>query len=438
MFPRSARLTTLLGCVLLLATSAALADQIELKGGIRIEGEILEQTEQFVRVRVNPSGKEVNWPLAQVVAVTVGGERQVITAPAPAPSAGVPAVAAAAPAAPPAQTANREVTPLEVDGLIYEQGRKQPEWWDSVQVNYPTTLDLNWEEPSGPWDASKNVGQFIWERINSNPRRWREGVKFVHLLLNRNKNSALATQHAMDGLVGMYHNLLQDWPRAAFWLQQIGRRRALNSRERVLLANCYWRMGSRVMAVDTISNLRIDTTGGRLIQLWADMGDLRTALNLAELTAQTSAAADAYLAAGNACRQYGHYPQALGYYRNALAVAQGNEHRELAVKRARANIEAIVLFESLDLSRVPDGTYEDQSIAYNGQVRVAVTVSGGRIESVKILKHNEKQFHSAFTETTEQIIAEQGVARIDATTGATVTSSAVVNASAKALSKAMQ
>ncbi len=438
MFPRSARLTTLLVCVLLLAASVVLADHVELRGGIRIEGEIIEQTERFVRMRVKASGKEVNWPLGQVVAVTVGGERQVVTAPAPAPALATDAPAVAEPAAPPAEAGGREVTPLEADALIYEEGRKQPDWWDSVQVNYPSTLDLNWEKPTEPWDAKKNVGQFIWEIISSNPSRWREGVKFVHQLLIRNQNSPLATQHAMDSLANMYHNLLQDWPRAAFWLQQIGRRRGLNTHQRILLANCYWRMGCRVMAVDTVSNMRIDIAGGRLIQLWADMGKLQTALNLAEATAQIGAADSAYLAAGNACRQYGHYPQALDYYRRSLAFAQRRKNNDLAVKRARANIEAIVLFESLDLSRVPDGTYEDESMAFNGQVRVAVTVRGGRIESVEIRRHKEKQFHSAFTETVGQIVAKQGVGRIDATSGATVTSSAVTNATAKALSKAMK
>ncbi len=406
----------------------ALADVVELKGGVSIEGDVIEQTALSVRMRVDPSGREVNWPLDRVVAVTVGGERQAITAPAPAP----------APAAAPVEAGDREMTPSEAEALIYEQGRKQPDWWDSVQVTYPDTMDLSWPHPTKPWDASKNPGQFAWEIISSNPRRWREGVKFMHQILIFNQQRPAAAMRAMDKLAGMYHNLLQDYPRAAFWLQQIARRRYLRPGQIVELANCYWCMGCRDMAVRTVSNMRIDNVGGRLIQLWADMGDLRTALNLAEATAHTGGADRAFIAAGNACRQYGFYPEALDYYRRALAIAQRYKDRDLNVKRARANIEAVVLFETLDVTRVPDGVYEDQSMGFNGPIRVSVTVAAGRIESVEVLQHNEKQFFNAFTETAAQVVANQGVRGIDATTGATITSSAVMNAAAKALSAAMQ
>ena len=250
--------------------------------------------------------------------------------------------------------------------------------------------------------------------------------------------SLAATMRAMAKLTEMYHNLLQDYPRAAFWLQQIARRHYLRPGQVVELANCYWSMGCRTMAVDTVSNMRTDYVGGRLIQLWADMGDLQRALAIAEATANTGGADRAFIAAGNACRQYGFYREALGYYRRALAISQRYKDRDLNVKRARANIEAVVLFETLDVARVPDGVYEDQSMGFNGTIRVSVTVAAGRVESVEILQHNEKQFFNAFNEMTAQVVANQGVRGIDATTGATITASAVMNAAAKALSKGMQ
>ncbi|MHC4170054.1 MAG: FMN-binding protein, partial [Planctomycetota bacterium] len=88
--------------------------------------------------------------------------------------------------------------------------------------------------------------------------------------------------------------------------------------------------------------------------------------------------------------------------------------------------------------RIPDGTYRASSTAYAGQLHVAVTVQSGRIESVKITKHKERQFYSAFTDTPNQIVARQSVKGVDAVTGATMTSEAIINAAAKALASAMR
>ena len=90
------------------------------------------------------------------------------------------------------------------------------------------------------------------------------------------------------------------------------------------------------------------------------------------------------------------------------------------------------------LRRVPDGTYQASSPGYAGDVRIAVTVAGGRIQSVKVVHHQEKQFYSSLTETPQRIIEKQGVKGVDATSGATVTSEAIINATAKALWRGMR
>jgi uncharacterized protein with FMN-binding domain len=66
-------------------------------------------------------------------------------------------------------------------------------------------------------------------------------------------------------------------------------------------------------------------------------------------------------------------------------------------------------------------------------VQVAVTVKDHRIEAVRITQHKEKQFYAALTDTPAKIIAKQGVKGVDATSNATITSEAIINASAKAL-----
>lgn len=67
-----------------------------------------------------------------------------------------------------------------------------------------------------------------------------------------------------------------------------------------------------------------------------------------------------------------------------------------------------------------------------------VTVQNGRIESVKVVQHKEKQFYSAITDTIRKIIEKQGMKGVDATSGATITSEAIINATAKALARQMK
>ncbi len=141
------------------------------------------------------------------------------------------------------------------------------------------------------------------------------------------------------------------------------------------------------------------------------------------------------MAAGDALRQASQFDQAISYY-NKVLTSDGyrNQDYENRFKaRARESMEAIELFDQVDISRIPDGTYKDSSSGYSGRLDVAVAVSGGRIESVKVTQHREKQFYSALTDTETQILQRQTVRGVDGTSGATITSLAIINAAAKAL-----
>ena len=61
---------------------------------------------------------------------------------------------------------------------------------------------------------------------------------------------------------------------------------------------------------------------------------------------------------------------------------------------------------------------------------------GGRIDSVKVTEHKEKQYYGAMIDTPVKIVQRQGVKGVDTTTSATITSEAIVNATAKALATA--
>jgi uncharacterized protein with FMN-binding domain len=336
-------------------------------------------------------------------------------------------------------TANARA-PAEVEALIAQAGATPPDWWPTVEVKYPPTLDLTWANPGKQWDAQKNLGQYIWDIINPNPSRWREGVRLLHHVLAINKDHPEKVEKTVEALARMYQNLLQDWARAAFWWRKTIQLGGYDESDFATdLGECYWRLGNRDLCVALISKLDTDDTRhGSLIKLWADLGGFDKALKLAEAKAASGEPDSAYLAAGDACRLRGRYAQALDYYRKVVAVPDGPRDIKRNKERAAANLEAIRVFDDLNLARIPDGTYQSSSIAYNGPLHVAVAVKNARITSVKVTKHTEKQFYSAITDTTTRILEKQGVKGVDMTSGATITAEAIVNATAKALASGMK
>jgi uncharacterized protein with FMN-binding domain len=234
----------------------------------------------------------------------------------------------------------------------------------------------------------------------------------------------------------MYFIYFQDYARAAYWWQQTGV--SPGSMQSVLLAECYWRLGSKSMAIKMLNakRIRVET-----IKLLGEMGDTSRALKLTELYAQQDKEPQwALLAGGDAARGAGKFKKAIDYYHrvlNSAALANADyDHRVRS--RAEQSIEAIQFYEFLDLSTIADGQYADASQGYEGAVEVTVTVRGGRIEQVEVTNHREKQFYSALRDVPQQIVAKQSVKNIDATSRATITAEAIVSATAKALSKTSQ
>jgi hypothetical protein len=103
----------------------------------------------------------------------------------------------------------------EVLAEIDRLGKTPPDWFESTPLDYPKTLDLSWPMPAPKgWDSSRNVGQFLWDRINPNANKWHEGVRFMHHILSVSKDTGVQ-KRAMRSLGSMYHNLLQDHARSA-------------------------------------------------------------------------------------------------------------------------------------------------------------------------------------------------------------------------------
>jgi uncharacterized protein with FMN-binding domain len=414
--------------LVLLCASLSAADEVEFLTGSKLTGTLVEQTADKIRFKSN--GLEVTFPISKVHALTLNGSRKVL-------NEKTPVAAAAAPAAPAANAAtggkkvagNNTKTRAEVDTIIDAAGKAQPDWWNTVKVNYPPTLDLKWTQPKGGWDPQKNLGQYLWSVINENPGKWKEGARLLFYTLEVNKDDSANLTKSMNALGHIYAELLEDYARGAFWWRKAGAGGAT-----VDLAICYWKLGNTDMAKEMLTVIGADDTRhGSVIKAWADMGEYDTAIKLAEEKAKNDKEDIGYLMAGDACRLAGKYQQAIDYYKKALAATRPGRDVKQSKGRAQASIDAINVYDRLDLKKIPDGTYSSDSFGYSGQVFVDVVVKGAKIETVKVAKHTEKQYYASMNYTPAQIIAKQGVKGVDAFASATITSEAIINATAKAL-----
>jgi uncharacterized protein with FMN-binding domain len=164
------------------------------------------------------------------------------------------------------------------------------------------------------------------------------------------------------------------------------------------------------------------------------MGEFNKALQMAEQSAKVWPDAG-NLTAGDICRFHGQYKQALQYYQKAVAARSGRNKR--FKERAQASLDAIKAFELLELSRIRNGTYSADALGFRGQVFVAVSVKSAKIVSVKVTSHKEDRAYSSIGEIPRRIVEKQGLKGVDAVSGATVTSEAIINAAAKALASGM-
>jgi len=81
---------------------------------------------------------------------------------------------------------------------------------------------------------------------------------------------------------------------------------------------------------------------------------------------------------------------------------------------------------------VPDGVYKGASRGYVDDVTVQVTVTDGKIAEVRVLDQKESRARTAPADVPPKMVAKQGT-QVDATTGATVTSRAIMRAAQVAL-----
>lgn len=410
-------------------------DVVVFTTGARATGKLIEVREDDreidFEVRIGTVKLRRTYEFSRVSELTVDGERRVFGA-----SSGTTPTGGNSSADDVVADDSPMVSRGEIERIIRETGGSAPDWFDATPLNYPDTLDVSWplQPPDKQWNNQKNVGQYLWDVINPNPGRWRSGIRLIHHCMTLHQADSTLLQRDMKTIGSMYFRLFQDYPRAAFWFRRA--RVASGEPDSVWLAECYWRMGNRQMALELLDTQSfLPRAGIQMVKLFGDMGETARAREITRKAMGTQFENEACLQFADALRQAGEFDEARTYYQRLIdSDAYRNDDYEDRFKgRARDSMVAMELFDQLNLAEIGNGEYRGSSIGYTGQVDVEVTVAGGAIESVEVVRHTEKQFYSALTDTPAQIIDLQSVQGIDATSGATITSQAIVNATAKAL-----
>lgn len=363
-------------------------------------------------------------------------------------------------------------TQAEADEAIRTAGSTSPEWWDSVELNYPETLDLSWpvrQGIQGPGGGGRgrgargagsgtasptNVDDYLTQVIYPNPPRYKAGIRLVHHLMILHKDDSDKLRRSLNMLGDMFYQLLGDYARAAFWWQKYAQMGG--SVDPLKMARCYHELGSKAAAEALLASL--DSNAARnnrdLVKLWARIGEVDKALALIESgfdgqsggrgVARGLSQSDKYLLSAGILRAAGRYDEAIVLYEKVLALPDSamqpvRRNATDGKDKARMNIATIQHLKTLDIKRIPDGSYTAVVNAYGGPMTVKADIKQGRLVSVDILRNSETFSYLIMAlPTTREIVARQGFEGVHAVTGATVTAEAIIHGTAKALSDGMK
>lgn len=111
----------------------------------------------------------------------------------------------------------------------------------------------------------------------------------------------------------------------------------------------------------------------------------------------------------------------------------------LIAKRISILLLSVVLIGCSSSDKYIDGEYQGESVGYYSNIKVNVTVEGGRISDIEILEHNEPKILAdiVFEKLPPQIIKKNGT-EVDIISGASYTSNSLIEAVDNALTSALK
>ena len=347
-------------------------------------------------------------------------------------------------------------TPAEVLKLVADRGATLPDWWDSVELKYPETLDLlgNGGSSLAP---DYHLFAYMNKVIKPDPTKWRMGIKLLGKVVKLRKAEVAKGKdvrpmtartrwlQSMRLLANSYNMYENDYARAAYWYRQILQRaKKKNAVMANLLARCYWKLGSGALAVKTLKEFGLDkgVTNVFVVETWGFLGEVATAERLAKALVAKGRSPQAYMALGNIYRARGQLDKALACYKKIPAPTGAGGHAIMWARQARVNMDAIALAPTARrMTKLPgvDAVLRGSSVGFRGPIEVAVTVDkNGKITAVEVVKSEEDSafFVRAKHFMPKRILAAQSVTDVDTVTAATVSSQAILNATTKALGQA--
>ncbi len=319
-------------------------------------------------------------------------------------------------------------TRAQAEALI-KKSAGHPGWVKSTKIKLPITLRLDWIVAKKGWQPDYNLGDHMISRVYPHPDKWKYGIKLMALSVQycEERNQNVDFRKSYDMLGHLYLDFFGDPARAAYWWLR-------GNGSPVRLAECYRRLGCMELVFKNLKMAGSDgTRTGEIIRGWAEAGELRKALMLAAKKSRTNNRDVALLAAGNACRFHGKYADARINYQRLLSFTRGSHDFKENKERAMNALKALEFFENLEMAKVADGTYKSSCKGHRGNVSVSVTVSGGKITNAQVTSHKEDWSARSIEYVPEAIVKMNGIKGVDVISGATITSDAIINATATAL-----
>lgn len=324
----------------------------------------------------------------------------------------------------------RASTKSKADEQAEEDGAKQPAWWDKVEPQMPAGINVQ--------DIDQ-LKAYLRDVIRPDEGRHLEGIRTLHEWLDKVKGNTAVEAQVMDLLGQYYVLLLQDFSRSLYWWQQAAAKGGETKERTTGQAVAYAAMGVEREALKM--HLPVHNGSGSytcaLLDALNDAGEYKTALRLGSALAAGSGLPKtaATMSMADAARRAGNYQTALKLYDEAKRTSVGGRQDRWVKFRAQKEGDILKNSAGVKLSRIRDGKYKASVRGFTDQITIEVEVKDRRIVSVNVVSHRESRALTSLQDVPGLIVAEQDV-HVDATTGATVTSYAVMEAAAKALANA--
>ncbi len=334
----------------------------------------------------------------------------------------VPVLTAGSPSADEATVAARIEESLW-HGALEAEGSSRPDWWQEARARFPVGTD--------PEDFAGCI-EFVQVAYAEKGRPRRAIRLFAETAeAARAAGDVRAWLRACHEIAHLYGGALQDHARALGWALRCARTPLADPVEarqnriasELAAARAVEGLGHRELAVELYRML--------VRELERDPDPYGTLL----LPRIHLRIADAELAAGDTAAAEAAYRETRAAAERLPEQAPSNYRAPGSVARAALRRLAAPAVDRLDRVRIPDGSYRGEAYGYNAPVGVRLTFEAGRCTKLHVTDLDDKRPLDAYRVLPQRILDTQSL-DVDAVTGATVTSRAILSAATEAVFQA--